>query len=650
MLDQLVELAESGDTVQKPAAKVLVPFVQQAWLLAQRYDAVIANPPYMNTLFEELKDFIVKKFPRSKADMFAVFIERCIALSRRNGYVSMITMQSWMFLSSFVHLREIVVKKLLIRDMTQIGYNTFPSMNSKIAQGVAFGFQNTEVSAYSGSYFNLNKASQSADKQVVFKQEMSKPYLRDQKVFLTIPNLPLAYWLDYKFYDLFKNEDLLSSRFFSDGLTKTGNNDKYLKYWWEVSNDDVYTKYKRCVKGGEIRHYFGNDEYLVSWKSVDREHFKKDKVARITPEYLWNKSGITWTKITSSTPSFRVLEKEFVAETAGPAIFARDETDMLSALAMLNSCFAEYLLPVLNPTVSLQSNDVLRLPFPARIINSQISNCAKEIYTIFSCDWKYSETSKDYISSLNSGKHERDIKSWMDVTICESKNRTEKVLSLQSKVNQLITAALELENILNTEASYEKISLSRKLASDGNENEFVGNLIREKISFSIGCMMGRYSLDREGLVYAHAGNEGFSKRVDEGAYQIFPADDDGIIPMLDEPWFGDDATNRFRDFVKTVWGEDNLQENLDFVAQSLCLYGIKPKKTEGALEIIRRYLSTQFYKDHLRTYKKRPIYWLFSSGKQKAFGCGSSATTTEVNRIGVKGDFRQRKRDCFVVI
>ena len=133
--------------------------------------------------------------------------------------------------------------------------------------------------------------------------------------------------------------------------------------------------------------------------------------------------------------------------------------------------------------------------------------------------------------------------------------------------------------------------------------------------------MGRYSLDREGLVYAHAGNEGFGELAEQGAYKSFPADDDGILSLTDQEWFKSDATNRFKEFVSTVWGEENLQENLEFVAQSLCLYAIKPKKTEGTLETIRRYLSTQFYKDHMRTYKKRPIYWLFSSGKQKAFEC-----------------------------
>ncbi|ECO9665514.1 class I SAM-dependent DNA methyltransferase, partial [Salmonella enterica] len=157
--------------------------------------------------------------------------------------------------------------------------------------------------------------------------------------------------------------------------------------------------------------------------------------------------------------------------------------------------------------------------------------------------------------------------------------------------------------------------------SDNKESRFKSDTLSELLSYIIGCMMGRYSLDREGLVYAHEGNKGFAELVAEGAYKTFPADNDGILPLMDDEWFDDDVTSRVKEFVRTVWGEEHLQENLEFIAESLCLYAIKPKKGESALDTIRRYLSTQFWKDHMKMYKKRPIYWLFSSGKEKAFEC-----------------------------
>ncbi|HBE5422494.1 TPA: SAM-dependent methyltransferase, partial [Escherichia coli] len=200
---------------------------------------------------------------------------------------------------------------------------------------------------------------------------------------------------------------------------------------------------------------------------------------------------------------------------------------------------------------------------------------------------------------------------------------------LEKKVNEKLLYAYDLDGYLPSEVSTKNITLNCnpyfRYSSDNSELDtdvrFKSDIFTELLSYIIGCQMGRYSLDREGLVYAHEGNKGFADLVAEGAYKTFPADSDGILPLMDDEWFEDDVTSRVKEFVLTVWGEEHLQENLEFIAESLCLYAIKPKKGESALETIRRYLSTQFWKDHLKMYKKRPIYWLFSSGKEKAFEC-----------------------------
>ncbi|EJL6893680.1 SAM-dependent methyltransferase, partial [Vibrio cholerae] len=237
-------------------------------------------------------------------------------------------------------------------------------------------------------------------------------------------------------------------------------------------------------------------------------------------------------------------------------------------------------------------------------------------------DWDSFETSWDfkYMPLLNNqGAKIKDCWSFYND---ESVEITQEALELESLVNDIYASNYNLSSESISQSTLELITLERnRYFSSSSDDEFKSSTTVNMITYALGCMMGRYSLDREGLIYAHSGNEGFDKLVAEGAYKTFYPDEDGIIPLTDQEWFKDDATNRFREFVQVVWGEEHLQENLDFVAESLCLNAIKPKKSESALETIRRYLSTQFYKDHLKTYKKRPIYWLFSSGKQKAFEC-----------------------------
>ncbi len=623
LLKKLSELEEAGEFLQRPAVKTLTPIIHQAYLLSKRYDAVVANPPYMNTMFPALKSFVSQFHPDAKPDLFSVFIERCGQLTAKYGYVSMITMQSWLFLSSFIKLREKIIKGSTIESLVQIGYNTFPSMNSKIAQGVSFTIRNIPIPGFLGNYYNLNiGAKQSANKELIFREHLATPHIRDQLVFLDIPSCPFAYWIDPIFYKLFKHENLLSHYFFSDGLTKTGDNEIYLRYWWEVDLCDFHNKekYISCVKGGDLRHFYGNDEYIIRWEPTIREHFRKDKVARITPKYLWNKEGITWSKITSSVPSFRLMESGLIAETVGPAIFPKEGACLYSALGMLNSCFAEYLLPILNPTVSLQSNDVLRLPFPEVLKSRELEDLSIQLKEIYERDWKSLEISKDFDGFSAEVNYEKDIEEFLNSYANGWAAITDKAIKLQAESNRFITSSLGLDHILCFNNNFEKISLKRKLLA-ANKRDFIHSVIPEFLSFSIGCIMGRYSLDREGLVYAHSNNEGFAELKFDGAYRTFPADDDGIIPLTDQEWFPDDATNRFREFVGTVWGEEKLQKNLDFIAESLCLHAIKSKKGESSLDCIRRYLSTQYYKDHLKTYKKRPIYWLFSSGKLKSFEC-----------------------------
>ncbi|HCQ2794548.1 TPA: SAM-dependent methyltransferase, partial [Escherichia coli] len=271
------------------------------------------------------------------------------------------------------------------------------------------------------------------------------------------------------------------------------------------------------------------------------------------------------------------------------------------------------------------------IPFFEELVRPDVSNQVQSIVGICKGDWDAYETSWDFTQFplLDARFHQSPLLASYQALRAYWQEMTTQMQGLEEENNRLFIDAYGLQNELTQEVPLDEITLTcnphyrygAKLTDDEREERLQSDTLAELISYAIGCMMGRYSLDQEGLAYAHAGNEGFDELVQEGAYQTFLADEDGIIPLTDQEWFKDDATNRFREFVQVVWGEEHLQENLDFVAESLCLNAIKPKKSELALETIRRYLSTQFYKDHLKTYKKRPIYWLFSSGKQKAFEC-----------------------------
>ena len=285
----------------------------------------------------------------------------------------------------------------------------------------------------------------------------------------------------------------------------------------------------------------------------------------------------------------------------------------------------------MNPTLNFQVGNVASLP----IINSLntetkeiLNGIGKELVEIHKNDWNNYETAQGFIKNEFLKINNNKIKSVYDNLTEINKGIIEYVIELEEKANKLLLNAYNIESEIDYNIRPKDVTLSinpmyRYSISDRNErlNRFQSDTHSELLSYIIGCMMGRYSLDREGLVYAHEGNKGFAELVSEGAYKTFQADNDGILPLMDDEWFDDDVTSRVKEFVRTVWGEEHLQENLDFIAESLCLYAIKPKKGESALDTIRRYLSTQFWKDHMRMYKKRPIYWLFSSGKEKAFEC-----------------------------
>ncbi|MEQ5802601.1 BREX-1 system adenine-specific DNA-methyltransferase PglX [Halomonas sp. H10-9-1] len=632
LLEELTQLSDSGDTMQKTAAKQLMPVVQQAWILAQRYDAVIANPPYMGSkgMNKALKDFAKRAYPNSKADLFAIFMEHAFSLLAPLGYNAQINMQSWMFLSIYEKLREQILKNCTITTMAHLGARAFGQISGEVVQTSAWVIGSRSFQNYRPMFYRLTEGNEEVKKQSLLRKE--KLYFGIfQGEFKKIPGSPIAYWLSHAVIDKFKENQLLGEVVPVRGGMTTAENDKFVRLWTEVDSNKIGRNYWAPYnKGGEYRKWYGNQNWVVLWDG-NGSKIKSTGKASVRSEELYFKKMIGWTDIASySQLGVRYYPEGFIFDASGPSLFPSSDSDAYAVLGFLASKVASLVINSLNPTLHVQSGNISSLPFGQEIRSSVDINIVMELLSEAREDWDSYETSWNFkgpplISLKNPcltimNAYQSLEKNWRDKIL--------KVKNLEESNNQCLIEAYGLKDELTPEAPLDEVSLNYnpfyRYGGSKSKKELDTLLqcdtIKELVSYGIGCMMGRYSLDKIGLILASQGEtvRDYLTQIPEPS---FAPDENAIIPLTDQEWFPDDATNRFRDFVRTVWGEEYLQENLDFVAESLCLHGIKPKKGEAALETIRRYLSTQFYKDHLRTYKKRPIYWLFSSGKQKAFEC-----------------------------
>ena len=643
LLSTLVELQESGDSMQKLAAKQLIEFVHQALVLSNRYDAVIANPPYMGAkgMNADLKEFAKKQYPNSKSDLFAIFMERAFKLLSQYGFNAQINMQSWMFLSSYEQLRNNLLEDHTFITMAHLGARAFSQISGEVVQTTAWIIQNKHINHYQPTFYRLIDGNEEEKQKALLNRE-NEFAATAQDDFKKIPGSPIAYWVAKEILNTFMDAPISSVAKTRVGC-QTSDNNRFLRLWHEVpvntsmydssSKDEAESsgfKWFPYNKGGSYRKWYGNQEYVINWENAGEEVFAYAKSLYGSPTRtvkngaFYFRSSVTWSKISSGIPSFRWQPEGAIFDVAGASVFLNSRIEEYALLAQLNSSVVLEQLKIISPTLNYETSQIASLPAIFNKADKEaLFEKVSDLISNAKVDWDMYETSWNFeCSPLCKIKRAKIAESYQVLNEVKL-NLVNEQANLESEVNSLICndfgisvpVSIDISTLslfANPAFRYENSTDLSKLKSDTT---------CELISYSIGCMMGRYSLDREGLVYAHACNYGFDKLVAEGAYQSFAADENGIIPLTDQEWFKDDATNRFREFVQVVWGEEHLQENLDFVAESLCLNAIKPKKSESALETIRRYLSTQFYKDHLKTYKKRPIYWLFSSGKQKAFEC-----------------------------
>ena len=613
----LEDLVVDGDTLQKAAAKKLLSLVIQAKLLAKQYDAVIANPPYMGGkgMNTALKDFAKKKFPDSKSDLFAMFIERGFAWCKECGFNSMVTMQSWMFLSSYEAMREKLLQDRTLSCMVHMGNGVM---------GIAFGtaatvMLNNHVNNYEGSFSyceNDDVNEYGIPKQFPVQNERLKTAKPDD--FKKIPGSPIAYWVSEKVREIFDVSPSLSLIAETRKGMVTGSNENYVRSWYEINTSTFgSTGYSResakksglkwfpYNKGGGFRKWYGNKLDVVNWQDdgvllQTARHPKENRIwaTNFNLDYIF-KPNVNWGAVTSSEFSARYSSGSELFDAGGSAAFTENYSLPL-LIAYLNSYVASYCLKTINPTLNFQAGNISNLPI--KIMTSDtIATSTCKLIDLSKTDWDSYETSWDFtqnpIIRTQQPTLEHSFSTWQQ----QNADAVAEMKHLEEENNKLFIEAYGLQDELTPEVPDAQITLTR---ADHEKDS------QRLVSYALGCMMGRYSLDEPGLIYAHAGNQDF----DSSRYQTFPADADGIIPLTEMHWFEDDATHRIQEFLTAVWGKDTLDTNMQWLAESL-----DKKANETAEDTIRRYLASKFYKDHMQTYKKRPIYWLFSSGKQGAF-------------------------------
>lgn len=616
--EDLQKAIDKGDLYAKASAQDLLPLARQAMVLGKAFDGVVANPPYMGSkgMNAALKDYAKATFPDSKSDLFAMFIERGFGWCKPTGFNSMVTMQSWMFLSTYEAMRSNLLRDRSIHTMAHLGARAFGEISGEVVQTTAFVTQARHFTGYKPSFFRLVE-DQEEQKQKTLLSGQNRFDTTVQDDFLRIPGSPVAYWVSNNFRAAFDAPFNIDNSLKPRKGIDTGDNNKFLRYWHEVEfgrigfnclseRESIISKKKWFPynKGGDFRKWYGNFNYVVDWENGGRKirEFKNEDGSprsNLRNQDFFFQSGVTWTDVSSTCFGARWLPAGFMCDNSGSACYGKEETKSV-VLCFLTTNVAYRFLAALNPTLHFQAGNLSSLPLAFRE-NTECATIADEAVQSTKNDWDSFETSWEFSSSpliaVDKARLADSWKAWLENT----QLRIEQMRILEAKNNRLFIEAYGLQDELTPEVPEDQITLAR---ADREKD------CQRLISYAIGCMMGRYSLDEPGLIYAHAGNAGF----DSTRYETFPADADGIVPLTDELWFEDDAANRVREFLRAAWDAETLDENMAWLAESL-----GKKASETPEETIRRYLADKFFKDHLQTYKKRPIYWLFSSGKHGAF-------------------------------
>lgn len=644
------EVQEDISLYRENVLNMILPLIQVADTMAQKYDVVVTNPPYMGSgnMDAKLSEFVKKHYPDSKSDLFAVFIERCEQMTAQNRYHAMITQHAWMFLSSFEKLRT----KLLLRDtinMAHLGPRAFEEIGGEVVQTTSFVLRNSHLADYKGTYCRLTEPTTQQGKEDMFLAGTNR-YTAQQSNFSRIPGSPVAYWVSDVLPDIYSSANKLKTLGRVTLGMRTGDNERFLRLWHEISRQkfcysalSARTAQESCArwfpynKGGEFRKWYGNTENVVNWENNGFEikentrrvypHLGDNLSWKITSEDKYFTKGIAWSRISSTYFGVRLCDSNLIFDTNAPMFFPNCEDWLEYIAGFMCSKIASKILQILNPTLTFQVVDVGNLPI---VLNKQHRAQVKQI--VIDCvhlskvDWDSYETSWDFqrhplVRLRMAGAYAwgnnppvMHLSSAYNAWKLECDGRFQKLKSNEEELNRIFIGIYGLQDKLTSEVADKDITVHRiyDTKDDVPESMKGSNYVRTKrdetvslISYAVGCMFGRYSLDVEGLAYAGGA-------WDASKYSTIIPDTDNIIPICDDDYFDDDMTGRFINWVEAVYGSETLEENLKFIADALGGKGT-PR------EVIRSYFLNDFYADHCKTYQKRPIYWLFDSGKKNGF-------------------------------
>ena len=643
--------------------------VEIAAMLAQKYDVVVTNPPYMgvSNASSKVQELVKKEYPDSKSDLFAVFIERCGRMLRQNRYQAMITQHAWMFLSSFEKLRTKLLQTVDIVNMAHLGARAFEEIGGEVVQTTSFVIRKSYIVDYIGAYFRLIEPTTQQGKEDMFL-DGENFYAANQLTFSKITGSPVAYWASSQDISIFTKAQQLNRAFETRNGMSTTNNDLFLKFWHEVSMTKVGIgeydagsaassgkKWFPYNKGGVYRRWYGNRNYVVNWENDGRElkryvgerYGSYSKEIRSEDRYFYE--SITWSGVGASKSGFRYSPKGAVFDSGANGLFTPSHDDLLYVLGLLNTSLVDKLLRLINPTINTGSGTVGSFPTilePLR--RSVVKEYVEDCISVAKMDWDSFETSWDFqihpllqyaaLTPQRIAQEEKNgylpmngiadaYRHWEQA--CD--DRFYQLKANEEELNRIFIDIYGLQDELTPEVEEKDVTVRKAdLTRD----------VKSLISYAVGCMFGRYSLNRQGLVYAGGDWEQTYHRnvlVDEGGnaisfggiriavdknYQInvdgqwqdctYSPDADNIIPICDDDYFEDDIVGRFVKFIETVYGKKGLETNLKFIADALGGKGA-PK------EVIRNYFLNYFYVDHCKIYQKRPIYWLFDSGKKNGF-------------------------------
>lgn len=619
-------------------------------LLGQRYDLVVTNPPYINSSRMEatVKKYVEKNYPDTKSDLFACFMLQVKTLAKKDGLIGFISPFVWMFISSYEKLRKKIISEMTLTTLIQLEYNAFEPACVPVA---TFTLRNEFICDYRGSYIKLSEFRGHETQAPKTLEAIQNPqcgwfYTANQKDFEKIPGSPIGYWVSDSFINIFdKNEQLNKKLDIKQGLA-TGNNLRFLRVWNEIELSKIGLKFESIKhahisgkkwfpynKGGGFRKWYGNQEYLISFDLVNYDTLLSVGNHLPSRNYYF-KESITWGLISSKSFSPRYSPKGFVFDVGGSSGFS--DVNLYYKLSLLCSKISAEALRIFNPTLNFQVGDIKQIPYVENnvdIINNISSNCIK----ISKTDWDSRETSWDFQQNelirckSNCGQNCADL----DLLSNEDRNEILEIEKIptnsnllkdcyeaykskwtkmffqlhqnEEELNRQFIEIYGLQDELTLDVPLEEITiLQEETGIENGELVFYANKVMEQfVSYAVGCMFGRYSLDKEGLILANQGEtlQDYFDKIEKSEDEVsFIPDEDNIIPVLDEEWFADDIVEKFNTFLKASFGEENFHENLRFVEESLG-------------KDIRRYFTRDFYKDHIKRYKKRPIYWMFSSPK-----------------------------------